>query len=155
MNNQWINSDRLQALQFKLPEQLEIAVDGVQAAVVTEPPALPALMEELKYGADWQFSMLSSLTAVDYKTYFMVVYHLYSPALRQGIVVKCRCERENPRVPSVTRWWPAEFQEREVYDLLGVFFTGHGDLRRILMPDDYSGHPLRKDFQAPARAEKR
>lgn len=155
MNDQWLDGERLQPLQLKFPEQLEIAADGVQAAVVIAPPVLPALMEELRYGADWQFSMLSNLTAVDYKTYFMVVYHLYSPTLRQGIVVKCRCEGEPPTVPSVTHWWSAEFQEREVYDLLGVFFTGHGDLRRILMPDDYSGHPLRKDFQAPARAEER
>ena len=83
MNDQWLDGERLQPLQLKFPEQLEIAADGAQAAVVIAPPALPALMEELRYGADWQFSMLSNLTAVDYKTYFMVVYHLYSPALRQ------------------------------------------------------------------------
>jgi NADH-quinone oxidoreductase subunit C len=72
-------------------------------------------------------------------------------AMRQTIVVKTRCMTENSEVPSVTSVWPAaDFQEREVYDLMGIRFNGHPDLRRILMPEEYTEHPLRKSFKLGA-----
>ncbi len=79
-----------------------------------------------------------------------MVYHLFSYTLRHWMVLKVDTPRDNPVVPTVSGVWrAAEWQEREVYDLLGVTFTGHPDLRRILMPEDWPGHPLRKDFVEP------
>lgn len=102
----------------------------------------------------FDYTYLSSITAVDWLERIELLYHLYShsPHERQGcVVLKVDLERppypEYPYAPSLTPLWPgAEFQEREVYDLMGVKFTGHPDLRRILLADDFPGHPLRKDF---------
>jgi NADH-quinone oxidoreductase subunit C len=90
------------------------------------------------------------LTAVDYpaKNILEIVYHLFSYPHRHGIVLKVEADRAKPEVPSVEGVWKAaNFMEREVYDLFGVEFSGHPDLRRILLPDDWVGHPLRKDYQ--------
>ncbi len=90
------------------------------------------------------------LTAVDRpeKKLIEVVYHLFSYTHRHGIVLKVEADRANPEVPSVEGIWKAaNFLEREVYDLFGVVFAGHPDLRRIMLPDDWVGHPLRKDYQ--------
>jgi NADH-quinone oxidoreductase subunit C len=77
-----------------------------------------------------------------------VVYHLFSYNHRHGIVLKVEADRANPLVPSVESVWKAaNWMEREVYDLFGVGFTNHPDLRRILLPEDWEGHPLRKDWQ--------
>jgi len=93
---------------------------------------------------------LEDLTALDWpkRNVIEVVYHLFSFGERHGIVLKVEADRAAPRVPSVESVWKtAVWFEREVYDLFGVEFTGHPDLRRILMPDDWVGHPLRKDYQ--------
>lgn len=80
-----------------------------------------------------------------------VVYNLYSFKHRHKITLKVRCPKDDPVVPSVAAIWPtAEWHEREAYDLIGVRFEGHPDLRRILLPEDWEGHPLRKDYQPPA-----
>ncbi len=77
-----------------------------------------------------------------------VVYHLFSYRHRHGIVLKVEADRARPVVPSVESVWKtADWMERECYDLFGVEFTGHPDLRRILLPDDWEGWPLRKDYQ--------
>lgn len=91
---------------------------------------------------------LSMVTAVDYADRIEVVYLAFSLDHPHGIFLKSRLPREDlPECPSLTSVWPgAEFQEREVYDLMGVNFVGHPDLRRILTEDDFPGHPLRKDF---------
>ena len=79
-----------------------------------------------------------------------IVYHLYSYTNRHRFVLKVDAARDNPVVHSVAGVWAhAEWQEREVFDLLGVDFPGHPDLRRLLMPEDWPGHPLRKDFVEP------
>jgi NADH-quinone oxidoreductase subunit C len=79
-----------------------------------------------------------------------VVSHLYSYPHRHSLVVKVDVPRENPTLPSLEGVWKAaNWQEREIYDLVGVIFTDHSDLRRILMPEDWVGHPLRKDFVEP------
>jgi len=96
-----------------------------------------------------QFDYLSDLTAVDWPTRdkrFDLVACLYSTALRHRVRVKARVA-EGEAVPSVTGIWPAaNWLEREVYDMFGVTFTGHPDLRRMLMPFDWQGHPQRKDY---------
>jgi NADH-quinone oxidoreductase subunit C len=97
---------------------------------------------------------LSDLTAVDYSRYpgdtgprFEVVYNMISLVHRHRIRLKVRVPEEDPRVDSVTSvWHTANWHERETYDLMGVQFDGHPDLRRILLPEDWEGHPLRKEY---------
>src|SRR5439155_15186799 len=96
---------------------------------------------------------LQNLTAVDWAKagVLQVVYHLFSYAHRHEVVVKVDLPRDRPRVPSVAALWKnADWLEREQYDLLGVVFEGHPDLRRLLMPDDWVGHPMRKDYREAA-----
>jgi NADH-quinone oxidoreductase subunit C len=104
----------------------------------------------LKEEKDLLFNFLSLLCGVDYfprKPRFEVVYHLYSFRYNQRLRLKVPVDGEPPVVPSVTSIWPgANWHERETYDLLGIQFQGHPDLRRILLPDDWEGHPLRKDY---------
>ena len=94
------------------------------------------------------FSRLGLVTAVDYKDRFQMVYRLKSASLGVGMFLKCDVDRDDPRVPSFCDLWPgANWPEREVYDLFGIVFEGHPDLRRILLPEDWVGHPLRKDYE--------
>ncbi len=97
-----------------------------------------------------ELDFCEDLTAVDWpkKGQIEVVYHLFSYRHRHGLVLKVEADRAAPRVPSVEAVWKAaNWMEREVYDLFGVVFPGHPDLRRVLLPDDWEGHPLRKDYQ--------
>lgn len=96
------------------------------------------------------FDYLADITAIDWKTHIEVVYRLTNLATNNKVVLRVDLDRENPSVDSVTSVWKgAEWQEREVYDLMGVRFVGHPDLRRILLPDDWEGYPLRKDYVIP------
>ena len=97
-----------------------------------------------------ELDLCEDLTGVDWpkRDVIEVVYHLYSYRHRHGIVLKVETPRANPSVPTVEGVWKAaNWLEREVYDLLGVQFPGHPDLRRVMLPDDWVGHPLRKDYQ--------
>jgi NADH-quinone oxidoreductase subunit C len=99
---------------------------------------------------DRGFERLSSVTAVDRypgEPRFEVVYHLHSIGHNERVRLKCRLSGENPEIESATSVWrSADWYEREVFDLFGIRFAGHPDLRRIMMPDDWEGHPLRKDY---------
>ena len=99
----------------------------------------------------FEFDFMSCLSGVDYNDGKLgVVYHLNSMSKRHGIVLKAVCTKENPHVQSVSAvWGTANWHEREAYDMFGIVFDGHPDLRRILCGDDYPGHPLRKDFKVP------
>lgn len=105
-------------------------------------------LKELKEHEDLCFDYLMNLTAVDYPADRLeLVIHLYSMDKNHRICVKTILDRENPLIPSVTDLWRgAEWHERETYDFFGINFEGNPDLRRILLPEDFSGHPLRKDF---------
>ncbi len=98
---------------------------------------------------DQRFDFLSDVSAVDHypaEPRFDVNYHLYSMEHNRRLRLKVRLAGADPIVPSATSVWPgANWHEREVYDLIGVKFSGHPDLRRIFLPDDYLGHPLRRD----------
>ncbi|MHB1162603.1 MAG: NADH-quinone oxidoreductase subunit C [Chloroflexota bacterium] len=98
---------------------------------------------------DLGYRMLMSVTALDWRDRFELIYHAYRLDSAFPIVARCFLPREEaPEVPSLTPFWPgAEFQEREIYDLMGIVFVGHPDLRRILLADDFQGYPLRKDFE--------
>jgi NADH-quinone oxidoreductase subunit C len=93
------------------------------------------------------FDRLGMLTSVDRGEHFEMVYRLQSRAMQTGMFLKCAVDRDSAEVRSLTDLWPsANWQEREVYDLFGIRFEGHPDLRRILLPEDFAGHPLRKDY---------
>jgi NADH-quinone oxidoreductase subunit C len=92
-----------------------------------------------------------SITAVDTGEHLTCVYHLYSYTHSHTLVIKATTPRAEPHLPSCAAIWPAaDWYEREAYDLLGITFDGHPDLRRLLLPDDWPGHPLRKDWKEPA-----
>lgn len=97
-----------------------------------------------------KFNLLSDITAIDYypaEPRFALAYHLYSMAFNRRVRVKVMWSDGDDPVPSVTGLWPsANWEEREAYDLMGILFAGHPDLRRVLMPDDWQGHPQRKDY---------
>ncbi len=100
---------------------------------------------------DLQFDYLMCLSGVDYsKGILGVVYHCYSMTKGHKITIKVDVPAEKPDVPSVASVWPtANWHEREAYDLFGIRFAGHPDLRRILLPEDWDGYPLRKDYKVP------
>ena len=103
----------------------------------------------LRDDADLQFAVLSDLTALDWpkEEKFQVVYHLFSYSDNHQIVLKVDLPRDNPKIATVEGVWKvANWFEREVYDLFGVIFEGHSDLRRIMLPEDWVGYPLRKDY---------
>ena len=107
------------------------------------------------------FDMLAELTAVDYLHYpkasdrFQVIYGLTNTSSGERLWVKVPVNDPHPTVESVTGLWKsADWMEREVYDLYGVFFAGHPDLRRILMPEEFLAHPLRKDYPLRGRGER-
>ncbi len=99
----------------------------------------------------FQFDYLFCLTCVDWKTHLTTVYHLSSSQNRDlNIVVKVKLDRNNPEVETVSDIWrTAEFHEREVYEMFGVKFLNHPDLRTLILEDGFVGYPLRKDFEDP------
>lgn len=109
-----------------------------------------AVAREIRTAEDMLFDYLFCVTAIDWKTHFMMVYHLTSTVHRHTLVVKIKLDRQRPEVRTVSDIWrTAEFHEREAYDLMGVVFTGHPDLRRLFMTDEWEGWPLRKDYEDP------
>ncbi|HGE5780599.1 TPA: NADH-quinone oxidoreductase subunit C [Bacillus pseudomycoides] len=106
------------------------------------------VMELLKCHEGLAFDYMSELHATDFVTHMEVYVHLFSYGKRQSVAVKVKVDRGAPRVASIAPLWHgANWPEREAYDLLGVIFEGHPNLTRILMPDDWAGYPLRKDYE--------
>lgn len=123
--------------------------DALDPFFFVEPDALVEICRYLRDDPELSFEILSDLTAVDFpkEEKIHVVYHLYSYAHRHQAVPKVALPRDNPRLPTLEGVWKAaNWMEREVFDLFGVDFEGHSDLRRILLPEDWVGHPLRKDY---------
>lgn len=123
-------------------------IEALPEAATIDAAHLTGVCAFLRDDPQLKFEFLSSLTAVDRLEYFEVVYHLTSVRLNQMTAIKVWIDdRENPRVPSVTSVWPgANLQEREAYDLMGIVFEGHPDLRRVFLWDGFDGFPLRKDY---------
>ena len=107
------------------------------------------LAKKLRDDSGLYFDYLFCLTAIDWKTHFTMVYHLQSTKHHHIIEVKARIDdRVNPSIDSVSRIWrTAEFHEREAYDLFGIKFNNHPDLRRLFLTEDWKGWPLRKDYE--------
>jgi NADH-quinone oxidoreductase subunit C len=114
-----------------------------------EPADFRALMEQLRRDEQLGFDYLFCLTCVDFKTHLTMVYHLSSTRYRYNIVVKSKLDRQQPEIETVCDIWrTAEFHEREVYELFGVKFLNHPDLRLLILPEGWEGkNPLRKDFE--------
>jgi NADH-quinone oxidoreductase subunit C len=126
----------------------EAVIETGADSLLLKAESLLAVAEYLKTTPDLDFDFLNYITAVDYYDYFEVVYQFTSLKHNHGLVLKVRCyDRENPTLPSVVSLWRgADLQEREIYDLLGISFEGHPNLRRIVLWEGFDGHPLRKDF---------
>jgi NADH-quinone oxidoreductase subunit C len=114
-------------------------------------PAIADICLQLRDAEPYRFDALMCLSGVDNADGTLgVVYHLDSTALHQKVTLKVAVPKDNPHVPTVERVWrTADWHEREAYDLIGVHFDGHHDLRRILLPEDWEGHPLQKDYAVP------
>lgn len=146
-----------QLIQEKLGEEAFIAVEetGLQLALIINKDYIASVALLLRDTEGFYFDFLSNITAVDYhpENRFTIVYHLASIPYQTQLVLKVHLTNERdtellPELPSVASVWrTADWHEREAFDLMGVFFTGHPDMRRILLPDDWEGFPLRKDYQ--------
>jgi NADH:ubiquinone oxidoreductase subunit C len=120
-------------------------------------PTLQIPAEQWLPAAQWlknddalQFDFLFCLTCIDWKTHLTMVYHLRSTRLGHTLVAKSNLDRNEPVIESVVPVWKtAEFHEREVFELFGVRFLHHPDLRKLILPDDWEGFPLRKDYEDP------
>ncbi|QPW51019.1 NADH-quinone oxidoreductase subunit C [Bacillus thuringiensis] len=116
--------------------------------LVVDPSKYYEVMELLRFHEGLAFDYMSELHATDFVTHMEVYVHLFSYGKKQSVAVKVKLDREVPQVESVTALWKgADWPEREAYDLLGIAFKGHPNLSRILMPDDWVGYPLRKDYE--------
>ena len=130
---------------------VELQEEGFRPAfLVVAPEKIREIGRFLRDDPEMKFDSLMCLSGVDYPDRFAVAYHLHSLAIGHRIGVKTYLPKEAPSLPSVDEVWPAaNFQERETFDLFGIVFEGSWDLRRILLPEDWEGHPLRKDYKYP------
>ena len=123
-------------------------IDAGEKDIIVSGDFLPQVVTHLKDTPELSFDYLNMVTAADYFDYFEVVYRLSSLKHNHSLTIKTRChDREKPAVPSLTGLYQgADWQEREVYDLMGIEFTGHPNLKRIFLWEGFDGHPLRKDY---------
>ena len=106
--------------------------------------------ENLKNNPILFFDFLICITCIDWKTHLSIVYHFRSTKLHHQLCIKVKLENENPQIQSVCHLWQtAEFHEREVFDLMGIQFLNHPDLRRLFLTDEWVGFPLRKNYEDP------
>ena len=124
-----------------------------QLSVWVEPGAIPDTLRFLRTDPDFLYEFLTDITAVDRLNHllkgeprFEVVYILFSPTFNRRVFVKTRTHEDTPVPTATTVWRGANFMEREVFDMFGVTFSGHPNLERLLTPEGWLGHPLRKDF---------
>lgn len=132
---------------------LEKNDQNIDPYLIISPDAITEIARFLKREKTLAFDFLSCISGVDYpdEGIIEVVYHIFSYSKGHKLVLKVKLPRDNPVVDSIVGVWKAgDWLEREVYDLLGVEFKGHPNLRRILLPEDWQGYPLRKDYQEPA-----
>jgi NADH-quinone oxidoreductase subunit C len=141
----------VQALADRLRERFpDVAVARGEVTVVVDPEEVVSALTFLRDDPDLTFTWLADLSATDWpdrEPRFWIAYHLFSMDQGHRVRVKAGLGPDEPHVASVTAVYPtANWLEREVFDMYGVSFDGHPDLRRILMPEDWDGHPLRKDY---------
>ena len=123
-------------------------VEAENEAILVKSESIFEVVEYLQNTPELEIDYLNYIAAVDYYDYFELVYQLSSIKHNHSLVLKTRCyDRENPSVPSIVSLYKgADFQEREIYDLMGISFAGHPNMKRIVLWDGFKGHPLRKDY---------
>ena len=128
-----------------VPDSVVASADGV---LFVEPAKIADVAGFMKSDSRLDFNFLNSISAVDYINHFEVVYHLTSMNKHHTAIVKTRLDgRDELTLPSVYHLWRgADFQEREIWDLMGISFSGHPNLKRIMLWEGFDGHPLRKDY---------
>ena len=141
-------------LKVKIIERLPSAAfeeSGEWLTINIEPKDWLPLAQQFRNDDSLYFDYLFCLTCIDWKTHLTMVYHLSSVKHRHNIVIKSKLDRSNPEIETVSHIWKtAEFHEREVYEMFGVNFLNHPDLRLLILPDGWEGrNPLRKDFEDP------
>lgn len=140
-------------LKIKLPELIPSVVfeeGGEWITAFVDALNWKTIAQQLRSDEAFRLDYLFCVTCVDWKTHLTMVYHLTSTIYRHTLVIKAKLDRNNPEIETISDIWrTAEFHEREVYDLFGVKFLNHPDLRRLLLTDDFIGYPLRKDFEDP------
>lgn len=123
---------------------------GEWLTAVVAPEQWLMLSTFLRNQEQCHFDFLFCITGVDWKTHLSMVYHFRSTVNGQMLVIKVKLDRANPEIESVTGLWKtADFHEREAAELFGINFMHHPDLRKLILPDDWTGFPLRKDFEDP------
>ena len=144
-----MNPDIKQIISQLLPEAV-IDETGEFITAIVPTAAWREVAKELRNHPEGNFDYLYCLTCIDWKTKLTVVAHLSSTRHRQTLVLKADLDRTNPEIETISDIWrTAEMLEREVYELFGVQFLGHPDLRKLILTDDFEGFPLRKDFEDP------
>jgi NADH-quinone oxidoreductase subunit C len=143
MNNEEL---KLKLSGFFPLASFEASTDWITISI--EPTEIRSTALQIRNTAGLDFDYLFCLTCIDWKTHFTMVYHFNSTIHRHSMVIKAKLDRNLPEIESLSDiWQTAEFHEREVYDLFGVKFLNHPDLRRLFMTDDWEGWPLRKDYE--------
>ena len=128
----------------------EVHTDNPDAYVYVDKSVLVEVCKQLKSGDNFSFDYLMSISGVDTEEELFLAYHLFSYKNRNEFVMRVKVPYDDVDVPSISSIWAAaNWHEREQFDLFGFQFGGHPDLRRILLPEDWDGHPLRKDYEYP------
>jgi len=144
MTKPLVGQDVAELIAEHIPQAV---VEASDEWVIIRPDLLLQVAQFLKATPGLEFNYLNCITGVDYLDYLEVVYHLTSMEHNHSLVLKVRCSREKPEVPSVVSVWRgADLQEREIFDLLGITFVGHPNLKRIFMWEGFKGYPLRRDY---------
>ncbi len=132
-----------------VPDSLALTIEGTADNVLwVKPSRVADVAGFMKSDDGLDFNFLNSISAIDYINHFEVVYHLTSMNKQHTAIIKTRLDgREELSLPSVYHLWRgADFQEREIWDLMGINFSGHPNLKRIMLWEGFEGHPLRKDY---------
>ncbi|MBC78784.1 MAG: NADH-quinone oxidoreductase subunit C [Chloroflexi bacterium] len=145
--NEWKGIALAEEINSHIPNSV---VSSDKDSVYIETEKIYEVLKFLKETSGFSFDLLSSVTAVDYIDHFEVVYHLKSLITLSKATIKTKLgfgREDQPEIDSVYSLWKgADFQEREIFDLMGIYFNNHPNLKRILLWDGFPGHPLRKDF---------
>jgi NADH-quinone oxidoreductase subunit C len=146
-----MNREELQSYLSGLGAALTFEEGGEWINLFVEPGEFRVWMEKLRGNGQLLFDYMFCLTCVDWKTHLTMVYHLSSTRYRYNIVVKVKLDRSKPEIETICDIWrTAEFHEREVFEMFGVNFIDHPDLRLLILPDGWEGkNPMRKDFEDP------
>ena len=146
-----MDNTRLIELVRSAAGKAEEVRNAMPLSLIIDASTLHSVCEHLYNNPETYFDMLTCITGVDNgaeASTMEVIYHLYSIPFNHSLMLKVILPRENPEVETITTIWKsANWLEREVYDMFGIVFTNHPDLRRILMPADWKGYPLRKDYK--------